>query len=150
MNLMIFILIDVSKKNHQRTFTSMRYSHLWSFSVTRSKEKNMKRKTIKENLLSSFLKSCLSLTETTVILDRQAQRLLHSQAKIMNVLVMKQAFMNVLITKKSVPPSRSSFQRPNLDVKVRRNEYITILKCLNCNFILIVFNAVSNKNQTQM
>lgn len=108
-----------------------------------------KRKPLEQKLLNSFLKSCLSLTETTVILDRLAQHLLHSQAKIMNASGMKQVFMIVQITKISVLP-RDSSQGPNLVVKVRRNEKITIYKCLNCYFLLIVFNAASNTNQTQM
>lgn len=68
-----------------------------------------------------------SLTETVVILVRLAQYLMgHSQAKIMNALGMKQVYMIVQITKKSVPLQQCSFQGPNLDVNVRRIEYITI------------------------
>lgn len=51
---------------------------------------------------------------------RQAQHLLHFQAKIMNALGMKQVYMIVQITTKSVLPPRVSFQGPSLVVKVRR------------------------------
>lgn len=71
----------------------------------------------------------LLLTETVVILIRQVQNLLgHSQAKIMNALGLKQVYMIVQITTKSVQQclQRHSFQGPHLDVNVRRIEYITI------------------------
>lgn len=65
-----------------------------------------------------------------LILVRLAQHLLPSQAKIMNALGMKQVYMIVQITKKSVHQclqrQQNSFQGPNLDVNVRRIEYITI------------------------
>lgn len=56
-----------------------------------------------------------------VLLVGLAQHLLPSQAEIMNALGMKQVYMIVQITKKSVLSTRSSSQGPLLVVKVRLN-----------------------------
>lgn len=62
-----------------------------------------------------------------VLLIRLAQNLLPSQAKIMNALGMKQVYMIAQTTANSVHYLQRHFvQGPNLDVNVRRIEYITI------------------------
>lgn len=127
MNRVIFCLIDALKNARPENFFIIAICDFFCHCLFDTSIKG-KKISKKKNLCNSFLKSCFSLTETVVILIRLAQHLLgHFQAKIMNALGMKQVYMIVQITKNSVQQyQRNSAQGPNLDVNVRRIEYITI------------------------